>query len=125
MTLKVTSIQNAAGTRTYALCKAALRFGSASDNIVINNSHNITSVNWLAQGYFQVNFESGTFSDGKYAIVTSVSADLTGRDPNLALHQTNADIEVAPTASSMQFTVFDLSENDEDPASEMSLLFFR
>jgi hypothetical protein len=127
MTLKVTNFQNASGTRTFATCKAGLKFGSLSDNIDIVNSYNISSVVWLQQGAFEVKFETGTFPDGKYAIITSFNADQTGRDGELVLHLSAATgtTEVPPTASSMRFTIFDMGDNDYDPDAETSLLFFR
>jgi hypothetical protein len=126
MTLKVTNFQNASGTRTFATCKAGIKFGSLSDNIDIVNSYNISSVVWLAQGRFELKFETGTFPDGKYAIITSLNGDRTGRDGELVLHNTGtAPFESAPTATRMEFTIFDMGDNDYDPDAETSLLFFR
>lgn len=126
MTLKITDLQNAAGSITYALPRAMMRATTVDDNIIINNSYNIKSLVWLAQGVYTVNFIDGTMPDANYVVQFWAGGNAAGRDATYVIHQsTTVNVETSPTSSAFNIAVFDNGDNDFDWANEMYVLCFR
>lgn len=126
MTLKITELQNAAGTITYALPRAMLRANTVDDNIIIHRAYNITSLVWLAQGVYTVNFASGTMPDANYAVQFWAGGNGGGRDATFVIHpSTTVNVETVPTSSAFNIGIFDNGGNDFDWANEMYVLCFR
>jgi hypothetical protein len=127
MTLKITELQNASGSITYALPRAMLRANTVDDNVIIHKAYNITSLAWVAQGVYTVNFASGTMPDANYVVQFWAGGNGAGRDATFVMHPTTSTsgVEQPPTSSAFNIGIFDNGGNDWDWANEIYVLCFR
>ena len=124
-TLRVNTLQNAAGTGQPAMSGAAKAWVNfnGTGTVAIRASFNVTSITDNGTGNYTVNFTTA-MADANYVANVTAGGNTVGRQPIVSASVDSAGATVAPTTSAFRFNVVIVSVTNTD-ADYLNVSVFR